>query len=82
MFDLNDLTWEQKEQVLRELFARINGMKGKKTKHELKAVELNESINDGDSNEDDNDVKYIDRHNLNKNLNNRLIIILFISKII
>lgn len=75
LFDLNDLTWEQKEQVLRELFARMNGMKTKKNKSDFKAVELNETINDADSNEDDNDVKYIDRQNLNKNFNNRLILI-------
>ncbi len=27
LVDLSELTWEQKEQVLRELFARINGAK-------------------------------------------------------
>ena len=27
LVDLNELTWEQKEQVLRELFARMNGAK-------------------------------------------------------
>ncbi len=27
LVDLADLTWEQKEQVLRELFARMNGAK-------------------------------------------------------
>jgi hypothetical protein len=27
LLDLNDLTWEQREQVLRELFARMNGTK-------------------------------------------------------
>ena len=70
--DLNDLTWEQKEQVLRELFARMNGVKSKKQKNpanELKAVELDETINDVDSNEDDS-VKYLDRRELKKHLNN------------
>lgn len=30
LVDLSDLTWEQKEQVLRELFARMNGAKTEK----------------------------------------------------
>ena len=28
--DISDLTWEQKERVLRFLFARINGNKGRR----------------------------------------------------
>ncbi|CAF0840532.1 unnamed protein product [Brachionus calyciflorus] len=73
VFDLNDLTWEQKEQVLRELFARMNGVKPKQVKNgndELKAVELDETINDADSNEDDNDIKYLDRRDVKKSFNN------------
>ncbi len=34
MVDLSDLTWEQKEQVLRELFARMNGAKTEKQSEE------------------------------------------------
>ena len=30
LVDLSDLTWEQKEQVLRELFARMNGARTEK----------------------------------------------------
>lgn len=51
----------------------MNGLKTKKTKSistELKAVELDETINDADSNEDDNDLKYIDRQDAKKQYNN------------
>ncbi|RMZ94774.1 hypothetical protein BpHYR1_005050 [Brachionus plicatilis] len=51
----------------------MNGLKTKKPKSsstELKAVELDETINDADSNEDDNDLKYIDRQEAKKQYNN------------
>lgn len=36
LVDLTDLTWEQKEQVLRELFARMNGAKVNKKEDQKK----------------------------------------------
>ncbi len=60
--DIDELTWEQKEQVLRELFARMNGAKTDKSmnRHQNKAlVKVNSNPNlVYDSNDDDeNDVK-------------------------
>lgn len=54
MVDLVDLTWEQKEQVLRELFARINGTKVNKAKNDSdnrktqKSLALTHSSNNKD----------------------------------
>lgn len=42
LVDLSDLTWEQKEQVLRELFARMNGAKTEKDEDE-KSKQKNKS---------------------------------------
>ena len=49
LVDLTDLTWEQKEQVLRELFARMNGAKvnkkDEKKKTKMLALESKSSQN-------------------------------------
>lgn len=71
LVDLNDLTWEQKEQVLRELFARMNGNKAKKANklngEKPLAIENVKSKRDSfDSNDDDNDLKQMDRVNLKR----------------
>jgi hypothetical protein len=72
MIDLVDLTWEQKEQVLRELFARINGTKLNKPKNDSfehgktqKSLALTRSSNNKES-----DVSDFDDNNLSPNFNN------------
>lgn len=70
LVDLSELTWEQKEQVLRELFARMNGAAAeskKKDKNKLAIVKLSKSStnplnlrpsrddDDEEEEEDDND---------------------------
>lgn len=55
MVDLVDLTWEQKEQVLRELFSRMNGPKKQKDKEIQKKANLAISAYNDDFNDTDED---------------------------
>jgi hypothetical protein len=51
LIDLADLTWEQKEQVIRQLFARINGSsKSKKINSSDTSTSLIEAVKDNDTN--------------------------------
>ena len=60
-----DLTWEQKEQVLRELFARMNGTKVKsdKDKSQMKSnmsivrIDDRKNLENYDSNDDEDSNK-------------------------
>jgi hypothetical protein len=73
MVDLVDLTWEQKEQVLRELFSRMNGAKNNKQnqKTENLAISHDNRIT-SDSNDEDNDsLKYVDVESKSKSSSNR-----------
>lgn len=72
LIDLNDLTWEQKEQVLRELFARINGNKIKKQTKPNEPLAIENSRNDStyDSNDEENDVKFLNRNDLKRSADN------------
>lgn len=69
---MSDLTWEQREQVLRELFARMNGHKSRGNDKTL-AIENKKKSNDDDDNENDDDdnnedktVKFLDRSDLKR----------------
>lgn len=73
--DIDELTWEQKEQVLRELFARMNGAKANKSlNQQSKAlVKVNSNPNlvydsNDDDEEDDGNLKPIRKQ---KNVNNK-----------
>ena len=50
MVDLADLTWEQKEQVLRELFARMNGAKANYGKEKQQQQQQQYALTFEDSN--------------------------------
>lgn len=69
---MSDLTWEQREQVLRELFARMNGNKTKSNKtttdNQTLAIESNKNSShfDGDDDDEDKTVKFLDRSDLKK----------------
>ena len=84
--DLADLTWEQKEQVLRELFARMNGTKiaQEKRKKKLAIQKVKSSFDDYET--DDEDISSDMRTSKNKYgstvLTNAMYdILMFISKI-
>lgn len=69
------MTWEQKEQVLRELFARMNGAKSNKENNKQivplsKLNKINNEIeNDFNDDDDDESLKYMDRRDLLKSSN-------------
>ena len=72
MVDLVDLTWEQKEQVLRELFSRMNGAKEPTSKKQNLAISQENRDNYDDSNDEDNDsLKYVDIESKSKSSSNR-----------
>lgn len=70
LIDLSELTWEQREQVLRELFARMNGNKAaKKSKEQQQplAIESNKDGNNEDEDEDeDTVVRFMDMADLKR----------------
>lgn len=67
------MTWEQREQVLRELFARMNGHKSRDNNKTL-AIENKKKSNDNnddddyddDDNNEDKTVKFLDRSDLKR----------------
>ncbi len=71
--DLVDLTWEQKEQVLRELFSRMNGAKSNKPMQKTENLAISQdNRNTSDSNDEDNDsLKYVDVESKSKSSSNR-----------
>lgn len=77
LIDLSDLTWEQREQVLRELFARMNGNKvarAEETKlsaanEPTLAIENPKKSSDltlDDDNDVDKNVTFLDRSDLKR----------------
>jgi len=71
MVDLVDLTWEQKEQVLRELFSRMNGAKNNKQNQKSENLAISQD-NRGTSDDEDNDsLKYVDVESKSKSSSNR-----------
>ena len=57
--EVGELTWEQKEQVLRELFARMNS-KSQKKKQPMIKEDSNNNLNDERNDEEEEDVDYND----------------------
>ena len=71
--DLVDLTFEKKEQVLRELFSRMNGAKSNKPSEKTGNLAISQdNRNTSDSNDEDNDsLKYVDVESKSKSSSNR-----------
>ena len=62
LLDIGELTWEQKEQVFRELFARMNGAKANKSdkpkennKSNMMVAKLNKNLEKFDTDDEDED---------------------------
>jgi hypothetical protein len=69
LIDLNDLTWEQREQVLRELFARMNGTKRDKNEsgNSMALMPATDNHNAGyDSNDEDYSARHINKRDVLK----------------
>jgi hypothetical protein len=64
--DLNDLTWEQREKVLRELFARMNGNKAKSDSNNknIAALMMMKDPDGYDSNDENNSPNIMDKRDI------------------
>lgn len=62
LVDLNDLTWEQREQVLRELFARMNGTKSSNS-DTMALAKLDNNL-ETDSNDDPSSTRFLEKRDV------------------